>query len=218
MEKSDKDSVKLVAATKEPLVSPEWVARNERLLSISGNCFAILAPKETSRLPLLSKSVLISNFKPSDLISLNFVQILRYLITFQRNVSRCPKIGNIKVGARTNYWCGNYIKNPIWRPEIVPYSKQFIKHEALIRYNNTVARVHERTIPNERPKLVGKLVLSFVGKRCCVVSADLYSQGWVYLVPDPLLLRKSGSAGNGTRTSGTVARNSYHWTTKAVSR
>jgi hypothetical protein len=29
-------------------------------------------------------------------------------------------------------------------------------------------------------------------------------------VPDPLLLGKSGSAGNGTRTSGSVARNSEH--------
>jgi hypothetical protein len=29
-------------------------------------------------------------------------------------------------------------------------------------------------------------------------------------VPDPLLLRKSGSAGNRTRTSGSVARNSDH--------
>jgi hypothetical protein len=29
-------------------------------------------------------------------------------------------------------------------------------------------------------------------------------------VPDPLLLRKSGSAGNGTRASGSVARNSDH--------
>jgi hypothetical protein len=31
------------------------------------------------------------------------------------------------------------------------------------------------------------------------------------LVPDPLFLRKSGSAGNKTRTSGSVARNSDHW-------
>jgi hypothetical protein len=29
-------------------------------------------------------------------------------------------------------------------------------------------------------------------------------------VPDPLLLRKSGSAGNWTRTSGSVARKSDH--------
>jgi hypothetical protein len=35
-------------------------------------------------------------------------------------------------------------------------------------------------------------------------------------VPDPLLLRKSGSAGNRTRTSGSVARNSGHRTTEAV--
>jgi hypothetical protein len=31
------------------------------------------------------------------------------------------------------------------------------------------------------------------------VAPQLYSQGWVYPVPDPLLLRKSGSAGNRTR-------------------
>jgi hypothetical protein len=36
----------------------------------------------------------------------------------------------------------------------------------------------------------------------------LYSRGWVDPVPDPLLLRKSSSAGNRTRTSGSVARNS----------
>jgi hypothetical protein len=35
-------------------------------------------------------------------------------------------------------------------------------------------------------------------------------------VPDPLVLRKSGSDGNRTRTSGSVARNSDHWTTEAV--
>jgi hypothetical protein len=35
-------------------------------------------------------------------------------------------------------------------------------------------------------------------------------------VPDLLLLRKSGSAGNRTRTSGSVARNSDHQTTEAV--
>jgi hypothetical protein len=35
-------------------------------------------------------------------------------------------------------------------------------------------------------------------------------------VPDPLLLRKSGSANNRTWTSGSVGRNSDHWTTEAV--
>jgi hypothetical protein len=35
-------------------------------------------------------------------------------------------------------------------------------------------------------------------------------------VPEPLLLRKSGSAGTRTRTSGSVASNSNYWTTEAV--
>jgi hypothetical protein len=33
-------------------------------------------------------------------------------------------------------------------------------------------------------------------------------------IPDPLLLRKSGRAGNRTQTSGSVARNSAHSTTE----
>jgi hypothetical protein len=37
------------------------------------------------------------------------------------------------------------------------------------------------------------------------VAPQLYSRGWVGPVSDPLLLRKSGSAGNRTRTSGSVA-------------
>jgi hypothetical protein len=36
-------------------------------------------------------------------------------------------------------------------------------------------------------------------------------------VPDPILLRKSGSAGNRTRTSGSVARNSDYYTTEGDS-
>jgi hypothetical protein len=35
-------------------------------------------------------------------------------------------------------------------------------------------------------------------------------------VPDPVLLRKSDSAGNRARISGSVARNSAHETTEAV--
>jgi hypothetical protein len=42
------------------------------------------------------------------------------------------------------------------------------------------------------------------------VVPQLYSRGWVDSVPDPLLLRKSDSAGNRTRTSGSVVRNSDH--------
>jgi hypothetical protein len=40
------------------------------------------------------------------------------------------------------------------------------------------------------------------------IAPQLSSQGWVDPVPDPLLLRKSGSAGNQTRTFGSVARKS----------
>jgi hypothetical protein len=35
-------------------------------------------------------------------------------------------------------------------------------------------------------------------------------------VPDPLLLRKSGSARNRSGISGSVARNSDHWTTETA--
>jgi hypothetical protein len=40
------------------------------------------------------------------------------------------------------------------------------------------------------------------------IAPQLYSWGWVDPIPDPLLPRKSGSAGNWTQTSGSVARNS----------
>jgi hypothetical protein len=42
------------------------------------------------------------------------------------------------------------------------------------------------------------------------VAPQLYSRGWVDPVTDPLHPRKSGSAGNRIRTSGSVARNSEH--------
>jgi hypothetical protein len=35
-------------------------------------------------------------------------------------------------------------------------------------------------------------------------------------IPDPLLLRNSGGAGNRTQTSGSVARNTEYYTTEAV--
>jgi hypothetical protein len=48
------------------------------------------------------------------------------------------------------------------------------------------------------------------------VAPQLYLQGYVDPVPNSLLLRKSGSAGNRTGTSGSAPRNSDHWTTEAV--
>jgi hypothetical protein len=42
------------------------------------------------------------------------------------------------------------------------------------------------------------------------IAPQLYSWGWVDPIPVPLLHRKSGSAGNRTRNSGSVARSSDH--------
>jgi hypothetical protein len=42
------------------------------------------------------------------------------------------------------------------------------------------------------------------------VAPQLYSRGGVDSVPDPLLVRKSGSARNRTQTSGSAAKNSDH--------
>jgi hypothetical protein len=96
---------------------------------------------------------------------------------------------------------------------------------------NSVAWVRERTSPTERPPLGGEVSANFWEYRVSrgqhngsplrilgfldrsryfffQVAPQLYSRGWVDPVPDPLRLRKSGSAGNRTRTSGSVARNS----------
>jgi hypothetical protein len=57
--------------------------------------------------------------------------------------------------------------------------------------------------PSDR-RLSAKLVLTFVDRGCHVVSVtDLYGR-ILGSVPDPLLLRKSGSVGKRTRTSGSV--------------
>ena len=89
---------------------------------------------------------------------------------------------------------------------------------------NSVALVRTRTIPTERPPPVGEVSANFCGHRGVTWSAQrvltavnlcflelepllffiqvapqLTSRGWVDPVPDPLLLRKSGSAGDRTR-------------------
>jgi hypothetical protein len=93
--------------------------------------------------------------------------------------------------------------------------------------------VRERTIPTERQPLVDEVITNFFAdKGCHVVSVtdpygrilgfsrqelllfyqvapQLYSRGWVDPVPDELLFF-SGSAGNRTRASGSVAKNSDH--------
>jgi hypothetical protein len=98
--------------------------------------------------------------------------------------------------------------------------------------------VRERTIPTERPPLVGEVIANLCGYRVSrghrdgslrpyyrfsrqepllfyQVAPQLYSRGWVDPVPDPLHFFY-GSADNRTRASGSVAKNSDHWTTEAV--
>jgi hypothetical protein len=60
--------------------------------------------------------------------------------------------------------------------------------------------------------LYGRILRFIDQSRYCFfpVAAQLYSRGWVDQVPNPLLQRESGSAGNQTRTSGSVGRNSEH--------
>jgi hypothetical protein len=86
---------------------------------------------------------------------------------------------------------------------------------------NSVALVRERTIPAKREPLVGEASANFCGYMVSCgqqsgslwpyswfldlspyyffqAALQLYSRGWVDTVPDPLLLRKPGSAGNRT--------------------
>jgi hypothetical protein len=102
------------------------------------------------------------------------------------------------------------------------------------KQRNSVAWVRERSIPTERPPLVGEVNANFCGQRVSrgqrngsprrivgfldrnryyffQVAPQLYTRGWVDPVPDQRqLLRKSGSHGNRTQTSWSVARNSDH--------
>jgi hypothetical protein len=62
-------------------------------------------------------------------------------------------------------------------------------------------------------------ILGFLDRsRYCFfqVAPQLYSQGWVDPVLDPLLIGKSGNAGSRSRASGSAAMNSDHHTTEAV--
>jgi hypothetical protein len=101
-----------------------------------------------------------------------------------------------------------------------------------LKNSNSVAWASERTILIQEPPLVVE-VSAFADRGCHLASVtyfygrilgfpdqrryfffqvapQFYSRGWVDPVPDPLLLRKSGSAGDRIRTSGSAARNSDH--------
>jgi hypothetical protein len=104
-------------------------------------------------------------------------------------------------------------------------------HESILGFSvilqrkiNSVAWVRKRTIPTEWPPLVGEVSANYTDRGYHVVSVtdpydrilgfldrsryfffqvapQLYSREWVEPVPDPLLLTKSGSAGNRTLTT-----------------
>jgi hypothetical protein len=109
---------------------------------------------------------------------------------------------------------------------IVPISLNITSmrfYKFIRKQTNSVALVSARTIPTERPPPVGEVSSNFCGYRgvtwlaqriptavnlCFLnrsryffiqVAPQLTSRGWVDPVPDPLLLRKSGSARGRTR-------------------
>jgi hypothetical protein len=68
----------------------------------------------------------------------------------------------------------------------------------------------EPTTLKKISKFVQRKSTIFCVVTSCRLTPQLCSRNWVDPVPDPLLLWKSGRAGNRTRTSGSVARNSDH--------
>jgi hypothetical protein len=122
------------------------------------------------------------------------------------------------------------------------HTKRVTPHGRQGAWNDRTPAQKCPTIPTERLPLVGEVSANFFADRGChVVSVtDPYGRILDFLdrrrsfsskqflsctrtheaewtpVPDSLLLRKSGSAGKRTRTSGSVARNSDHKTTEAI--
>jgi hypothetical protein len=106
---------------------------------------------------------------------------------------------------------------------LIPVTDRFLDAErrAFFCFLSTTDKTNKLHRPSDR-RLSAKLVPTFADRGCRVVSAtdphghilgfldrsryyffqvapQLYSRGWEYPVPDPLLLRKSGSAGNRSR-------------------
>jgi hypothetical protein len=149
---------------------------------------------------------------------------------------------NILVGI----WSDVYYKKEILRTEYLfllfvgcQYTHRIRKVQYNCKRNPWPESASELYRPSDR-RLSAKLVPTFYGQRVPRGQRDgslrlysrfsipkplrfsfkaalqLYSRGWVDPVPEPLLLRKSGSAENRTRTPGSVPRNSDHWTTEVV--
>jgi hypothetical protein len=101
------------------------------------------------------------------------------------------------------------IKNTPWSEsvsELYQPSDRHLSAKLLPTFADRGCRVCSATDPYGR--ILGFLDLS--RRFFFQLAPQLYSRGGVDPVPDPLLLRKSGSAGNRTRTSGSVARNWDH--------
>jgi hypothetical protein len=121
-----------------------------------------------------------------------------------------------------------------WRRDYISFILlSWTEHLLVTILSNSVAWVRYKLYRPSDRRLSAKLVPTLADRGCHVVSVtdpycrilgylhwcryfclqvapQLYSRGCVDPVPDPLLLRKSGSAGNRTRISGSVARNSDH--------
>jgi hypothetical protein len=138
----------------------------------------------------------------------------------------------VMISARFNFpaWCAIEERHGHVTSGLLEYIKQTIKQTP---WPESASELYRRTDLS----LSAKLVPTFTDRECHVVSVadpygrilgfldrsryfffqaapQLYSRGWVDPVPDPLLLGKSGSVGNRTRTSGSVGRNSDLQTTE----
>jgi hypothetical protein len=130
--------------------------------------------------------------------------------------------------------CRSRVMNLLTEPLKKCGGGESFQHKAIFLFKKTQCpeSVSELYRPSDR-RLSAKLVPTFADRGWHVVSVtnlygrnlgfldrssyfffqaapQLCSQSWVDPVPNPLLLRKSSSAGNRTGTSGSVARNSDH--------
>jgi hypothetical protein len=111
-------------------------------------------------------------------------------------------------------WNLRSIGRPLWREDgstICSVIKKW--SESLGTRNHTLLshlRLPQPGGPGSRIYPPGIWKHYFSATHVTPLVPQLYSRRWVDPVPDPLLLRKSGSARNRTRASGSVARNSGH--------
>jgi hypothetical protein len=86
-----------------------------------------------------------------------FALLYSYNIIFEQKISLYTYVLEI------------YLRFHLWPHTVEIYSTKIINNWK--RKLNSVALVRERTIPTERPPLVGEVVPTFADRGCCVVSA-----------------------------------------------